>query len=68
MKESRAKLLNLVRNPESSLADVTTLMNEYAANARGLVQGSAEGAGKESGPRYVVLYRWTNTMQGKKVR
>lgn len=68
LKEKRSKLLSVIRTPESDLAEVTTVSTEYISTLRGIIQGPAEEAGKEGGVRCLVVFRWTNTVQGKKVR
>ena len=68
LKGKRRKLLELIRTPESELADVTTFTTEYLSTLRGIIQGSVEEAGREEGVRHLVVFRWTNTVQGKKVR
>jgi hypothetical protein len=67
LKEKRKKLLTLIRAPESDLAEVTTVSTEYISTFRGIVQGPAEEAGKDGGVRHLVVFRWTNTVQGKKI-
>ncbi|XP_062502236.1 BRO1 domain-containing protein BROX-like [Corticium candelabrum] len=67
LKGKRRKLLELIRTPESELADVTTFTTEYLSTLRGIIQGSVEESGREEGVRHLVVFRWTNTVQGKKV-